>query len=156
MNKTERVMALIGFIRLLIPILVSLISMFGVIGCSQHAVYHKDYYKEWTHEEFMELRSYANNMHFPSELADSDITDSELVALVEALKLMMSAKTGDEDNVASIARKEALESVLAHLESGDKRSKYLRRHICFYAEYYTPFKLLRLEASIKLAINFRR
>ncbi len=126
------------------------------VGCSEWAIHHKDYYKDWTHDEFMVLRLYANDLHFPSELADSDITSPELVALVEALKLMISAKTGDEDNIASIARKEALESVLAHLESGDKRSKYLRRYIRHYAESYTPYKLLKFEAQVKLAIYFRR
>ena len=132
------------------------ICLLVFVGCSEWAIHHKDYYKDWTHDEFMVLRLYANNLHFPSELADSDITSPELVALVEALKLMISAKIGDEDNIASIARKEALESVLAHLESGDKRSKYLRRHIRHCAESYTPCELLRFEATVKLAIHFRR
>ncbi len=132
------------------------ICLLVFIGCSEDVIHHKDYYKDWTHEEFMVLRSYANDLHLPSELADSDIPSSELVALVEALKLMISAKKRDESSVARTARREALKSVLAHLESEDKRSKYLRRHIRFYAESYTPFKLLRFEATVKLAIHFRR
>lgn len=151
MNKTERVKALIGVIGVLIPILIFLISVLGVMGCSQHPVYHKDYYKLWTHDEFMELREYVNNMHFASELAGSQASSSDLIAFVEALKLMLKAKTSRESSIASRARRKALKAVLENV-----KSKKARLGIRAYAESYTPYDLLVLEASVKIAISSRR
>ena len=99
----------------------------------------------------MELREYVSDMHFADKLAESQASSSDLIAFVEALKLMLRAKTIDESNRAFDARKKALKAVLENVES-----EKARIGIRSYAESYTPYDLLVLEASVKIAIRFRR